>query len=33
MDIKLEMSDEVVKLIFKFGFDLEYGVRFFKRVL
>lgn len=33
MDIKLEMSDEAVKLISKSGFDLEYGARPLKRAL
>ncbi|VIG95125.1 class III stress response-related ATPase [Clostridioides difficile] len=33
MDIKLEMSDEAVKLISKSGFDLEYGARPIKRAL
>ncbi|MCC0638208.1 ATP-dependent Clp protease ATP-binding subunit [Clostridioides sp. ES-S-0001-02] len=33
MDIKLEMSDEAIKLISKSGFDLEYGARPLKRAL
>nr|UWI50219.1 ATP-dependent Clp protease ATP-binding subunit [Clostridioides difficile] len=33
MDIKLEMSDESIKLISKSGFDLEYGARPLKRAL
>ena len=33
MDIKLEMSDEAVKLISKSGFDLEYGARPLKRYI
>lgn len=33
MDIKLEMSEEAIKLISKSGFDLEYGARPLKRAL
>ncbi|MGX9758707.1 ATP-dependent Clp protease ATP-binding subunit [Clostridioides difficile] len=33
MEIKLEMSDEAIKLISKSGFDLEYGARPLKRAL